>query len=75
MPNKLKPPPRGWLWTEDAADYLGVSVTTLYRWRRDLYGPPSVRHGRRRYRYEIAELDAFMLGGESTQSELAKSAA
>jgi excisionase family DNA binding protein len=60
MPNKPKPAPRGWLWTEDAADYLGVSSTTLYRWRRDGYGPPSTMHGRRRYRYRIADLDAFM---------------
>lgn len=62
MQNKPKSPPQGWLWTEDAANYLGVSPTTLYRWRRDQYGPRSVRHGRRRYRYRIAEMDAWMAG-------------
>ncbi|WHM30297.1 helix-turn-helix domain-containing protein [Streptomyces sp. BPPL-273] len=67
MPNKPKPPPRGWLWTEDAADYLGLCVTTLYRWRRDKYGPASVQHGRRRYRYKIAELDAWMNGDTADQ--------
>lgn len=60
MPTKAKTPPKGWLWSEEAADYLGVCVTTLYRWRRDEYGPKSVPHGRRRYKYKIAELDAWM---------------
>lgn len=63
MENKsnTKPePPKGWLWTEDAAEKLGVHITTLYRWRRDDYGPRSKRHGRRRYRYEIAELDRWL---------------
>lgn len=57
-------PPKGWLWTDDAADYLGVFFTTLYRWRRDGYGPTAVQHGRRRYRYRIADLDAFLAGGD-----------
>jgi excisionase family DNA binding protein len=63
MENKTyaKPkPPKGWLWTEDAAEYLGVHPTTLYRWRRDDYGPGYVQHGRRRYRYRIAELDRWL---------------
>lgn len=68
MQKKPKPPPRGWLWTEDAADYIGVGVTTLYRWRRDGYGPPSTQHGRRRYRYRIADLDAWM-NGDTVDSE------
>ncbi|MFF7329747.1 helix-turn-helix domain-containing protein [Streptomyces sp. NPDC008150] len=62
MTTKLKPPPRGWLWSEDAADYLGVHFTTLYRWRRDHIGPPHMRHGQRRYRYRIADLDAWLAG-------------
>lgn len=65
MPNKPKAPPKGWLWTEDAADYLGIGVTTLYRWRRDDYGPASTQHGRRRYRYRIADLDAWMNGEDA----------
>lgn len=59
---KPKPPPSGWLWTEGAAEYIGVGVTTLYRWRRDAYGPTSTQHGRRRYRYRITDLDAWMNG-------------
>ncbi|WP_405964773.1 helix-turn-helix domain-containing protein [Streptomyces sp. NBC_00723] len=62
MPNKSKTPPRGWLWTDGAADYLGVSVTTLYRWRRDGVGPKSTQHGRRAYRYKISDLDAWLNG-------------
>ncbi len=76
MPNKPKPAPKGWLWTEDAADYLGVAVTTLYRWRRDQHGPRSVQHGRRRYRYRISELDAYLgLGEEAENTEPARAAA
>ncbi|MDH6224297.1 helix-turn-helix domain-containing protein [Streptomyces sp. MJP52] len=62
MPNQIKPPPRGWLWSAEAADYLGVCVTTLYRWRRDGIGPACKRHGLRRYAYRITDLDAWMNG-------------
>ncbi|MEU2924140.1 helix-turn-helix domain-containing protein [Streptomyces sp. NPDC007251] len=62
MPNKPKPPPKGWLWSQDAADYIGVHVVTLHRWRRDGTGPKSVLHGRRRYAYKISDLDAWMNG-------------
>ncbi|MEU5496107.1 helix-turn-helix transcriptional regulator [Streptomyces griseofuscus] len=72
--NQPKTPPKGWLWSEDAAVYLGVSVTTLYRWRRDGYGPKSKLHGRRRYRYKIADLEAWM-EIESEPADLALAAA
>lgn len=75
MPSKqLKAPPKGWLWSEDAADYLGVCITTLYRWRRDEYGPKGRLHGRRRYRYKIADLDAWM-NGDSEPADVARAAA
>lgn len=74
MANKLKPPPKGWLWSDDAADYLGVSVTTLYRWRRDGIGPASKRHGLRRYAYKITELDAW-LNGDHAEEQPARAAA
>ncbi|MFJ9633696.1 helix-turn-helix transcriptional regulator [Streptomyces sp. NPDC101175] len=74
MANKPKTAPTGWLWTEDAADYLGVAVTTLYRWRRDDIGPTSKRHGQRRYRYKISDLDAWM-NGEPSDREPARAAA
>lgn len=70
MPNKPKPAPKGWLWTEDAADYLGVHFTTLYRWRRDGIGPDYTRHGQRRYRYKIADLNAWLNGGTAETREL-----
>jgi excisionase family DNA binding protein len=35
------------LWTaQDVAEYLGVPVATLYRWRCKAYGPPARRVGR-----------------------------
>lgn len=66
-------PPRGWLWTEDAAAHLGVHPQTLYRWRRDKYGPPCEQHGQRPYRYRITDLDAWLdLGaGRITEDEYA----
>ncbi len=67
MANKPKPPPKGWLWSEDAADYLGVSVTTLYRWRRDGIGPKGKLHGLRRYAYKITDLDAWLNGDHAAE--------
>ena len=75
MANKPKPPPTGWLWSEDAADYLGVHVVTLYRWRRDEIGPESKRHGGRRYRYKISALDAWMNGDHDNADKPARAAA
>ncbi|WP_434744590.1 helix-turn-helix transcriptional regulator [Streptomyces sp. A-14] len=60
MPNTPKDPPKGWLWSAGAADYMGVHVVTLYRWRRDEIGPKAKQIGRRRYAYKISELDAWM---------------
>jgi predicted site-specific integrase-resolvase len=62
MPNKTQTPPKGWLWSQDAADYIGVHVVTLRNWRRDGAGPKSVLHGRRRYAYKISDLDAWLNG-------------
>lgn len=60
MANKPKPPPKGWLWSREAAEYIGVSYTTFYRWRRDGYGPKGKRHGLRRYAYKVTDLDAWL---------------
>lgn len=36
---------------KEVAEYLGVPITTLYQWRYNRKGPPSVRIGRHvRYR-------------------------
>jgi predicted DNA-binding transcriptional regulator AlpA len=45
----------------DAAHYLGVSESTLAKWRcRVSSGPPYVKLGTRLVAYERAELDAWM---------------
>ncbi|GAP46944.1 helix-turn-helix transcriptional regulator [Streptomyces azureus] len=74
MPNKPKPPPKGWLWSADAADYLGVHVVTLYRWRSEGVGPKGKRHGLRRYAYKVSDLDAW-LNGETADDKPARAAA
>ena len=58
-------PPEDRLWSaEDVSYYLGVPVTTLYRWKSFHQGPPVRRVGRHlRYRAEdvkawVAQLDS-----------------
>ncbi|WP_327335938.1 helix-turn-helix domain-containing protein [Streptomyces sp. NBC_01324] len=60
MPNTPRKPPKGWLWSDEAAEYLGVHVVTLYRWRRDDVGPKGKQVGLRRYAYKISTLEAWM---------------
>ncbi|MFE2832264.1 helix-turn-helix transcriptional regulator [Streptomyces mirabilis] len=74
MPNKPQPP-KGWLWSQDAADYIGVHVVTLNRWRRDGVAPKSTRQGQRRYAYKISDLDAWLNGDRAGAGELSHSAA
>jgi predicted DNA-binding transcriptional regulator AlpA len=59
-------PPAGHLWTSGAAQHLGFSISTLYRWRRDGIGPSSFRIGRRRWAYKIADLDAYLAAQHAT---------
>jgi predicted site-specific integrase-resolvase len=66
MPNKPQPP-KGWLWSQEAADYLGVHVVTLHGWRRDGVAPKSTLHGQRRYAYKISDLDAWLNGDRAGQ--------
>lgn len=44
---------------EDVAEYLGVPVTTLYRWRHLGTGPTAVRVGRH-LRYEAAAVRRWL---------------
>ena len=44
---------------DQAADYLGTSVATLYYWRTCGKGPASFKVGRR-VMYDRADLDAFL---------------
>lgn len=45
--------------TPEAAEYVGVSVPTLNRWRVQGDGPPYVKIGSR-VRYRRADLDAWL---------------
>jgi excisionase family DNA binding protein len=51
-----------WLTTEHAADYLSVSVGTLYNWRSKGRGPRYHVVGRI-VRYHRDQLDAFLQAG------------
>ncbi|MEU2316610.1 helix-turn-helix domain-containing protein [Streptomyces althioticus] len=56
-------PPKGCLWIEDAAAYLGLELTTLRKWRvlgkdKD-FGMPSFKVGRY-VAYKTADLDAYL---------------
>ena len=51
---------------EQTADYLGVKVSTLHKWRHQRTGPPAVKIGSR-LRYDQATLDQWIedqVGGE-----------
>ncbi|QIJ61463.1 helix-turn-helix domain-containing protein [Streptomyces sp. JB150] len=58
-------PPKGSLWIEDAAAYLGLELTTLRKWRllgKDVSaGLPGFKVGRF-VAYRIADLDAYLEG-------------
>ncbi|SDN55045.1 helix-turn-helix transcriptional regulator [Allokutzneria albata] len=44
------------LWgPQELADYLKVSIETIYKWRTKRYGPPGVRIGKH-VRYQPAEV-------------------
>ena len=49
-----------WIKTEEAAEYLSVSMSYLYQ-KGDSVGVPRVRLGDG-YRYRMSDLDAWMLG-------------
>ncbi|MFF4519442.1 helix-turn-helix transcriptional regulator [Streptomyces mirabilis] len=60
-PNRQPPPPRGCVWIREAADRVGVTRATLYKWRSLGKGPKSFTVGRRAV-YRIADLDAYIEG-------------
>ena len=47
------------LTVEDLADYLAVTVATLYQWRYRKEGPPGFRVGRH-VRYRWSEVEAWI---------------
>lgn len=67
-------PPEGYLWLKQAANYLGYTASTLYKWRQEDYGPKGEVIGRRRIAYPIQELDRF-LGRDAASSRRTPAAA
>ncbi|MFE9684488.1 helix-turn-helix transcriptional regulator [Streptomyces sp. NPDC006285] len=60
---------RAFLTVKDAADYLGLSPSTLYVWRHRRQGPPSFRMGPRgRVMYRREALDAWIHEQEQADS-------
>jgi len=55
-----RPPPSPWMCRKEAADYLGISLPTLDRYRRKEGLPFHVRGGRAFFHRR--QLDAFILG-------------
>ena len=47
--------------TEEAADFLGLSKSTLEHWRTVRTGPPFVRVGARSIRYRLEDLEAWLV--------------
>ncbi len=48
-----------------AANYLGLSVHTLRRWRLFRQGPSFIKVGNKAVRYRVADLEAFLAEGIS----------
>ena len=58
-------PERAPLWSpQELAAYLDVTPTTLYRWRKNDAGPPSIRVGNR-VRYPVAAVKRWLEEGGS----------
>ena len=45
--------------TSELADYLGIPVQSLYRWRQTGYGPPAIRVGKH-LRYRSASVEQWI---------------
>ena len=63
-----RPPPSPWMCRKEAADYLGISLPTLDRYRRREGLPFHVRGGRAFFHRR--QLDAFILGGAAKDVSL-----
>jgi hypothetical protein len=59
----------GFITDQQQADRLGVTVSTLRRWRRKGYGPKSVKIGRKDYYPETA--DAEFAAAQLAEAEAA----
>jgi excisionase family DNA binding protein len=52
--------PQERLWASEATEYLGVSRSTLAKWRMRGEGPPFHRCGKRLVYYYKTEIDAWL---------------
>jgi transposase-like protein len=68
MPRITQPPPEGCLWIAEAATYIGVARSTLYKWRYLGVGPAGFPVARK-VAYEIKNLDAYLDACKSTKPE------
>jgi excisionase family DNA binding protein len=62
MPASSSSSPRRLLTVREAADYLGLSVSTLNKWRVSGEGPRYVKLGAA-VRHDIRDLDSFIEAG------------
>jgi predicted DNA-binding transcriptional regulator AlpA len=58
------------LHTRDAADYLGLTPTTLEHWRCLRKGPPFVKIGPRAIRYRLSDLLGWIEGRVDAPQEM-----
>lgn len=58
-PRKPIPPPAGYVWLHEAAARLGLSESTLYKYRQSGKGPQGVPFGRK-VAYRIADIDRHL---------------
>ena len=55
-PKHLSP----WMDTEEAAAYMGSTVSSLKRWRCEGKGPRFITVNRKLVRYNVKDIDAFI---------------
>jgi excisionase family DNA binding protein len=65
--NPKTPMPRPLWGTEEVAEYLGVPVKTLYKWRLESHGPPWLRVGKH-LRYVQEDVVAWVQGRKQLAS-------
>lgn len=53
------PPPPGYVWAPEAARRLGITVSTLYKWRQLSNGPQAIPIGRK-LAYRVADIDRHL---------------
>ena len=54
--------------TPELANYLGLSVSTLRRWRYQGYGPKPVIFGQHTVRYRMKDVEAFVISCPTTST-------